>query len=437
MKKLLLSAAVALVFAGQTALAAAPVYQTSFRVHDFDAQILKAMGHTEASVLYFREAGSLTEDQAKMRRTYEPIGCHPYYVMLNGKIEELGYNCASFYCVGYLKGPKQCEDTAGKAYGGVVEINRRLSLVTLNDVRKKFTEYASQDRTPAMLAKITQLAPLKCAPFFLQEFDLVVGEGYACEEIGQYPNYSGSFECITDQRKKPVEERCTVEIREDELEIRADVMARITGVPRSSSSSSHSGSSVSSSSSSSSVSSSSSSLKPVNFPDVIEGKYGYTAITTLAAHKILLGYGDGTFRPTTTVNRAEFMQMLMRGVHPGEIQKETDCFPDVHVEWYSPVVCAAKRLEWIRGYVDGRFHGERTMKRAEAIKVIVESLGEPLDSGSALPPGSDPNAWYVPYVRKAVQLGIILEPVFAADGEVTRADAAVWMYRSAKKLGRI
>jgi hypothetical protein len=423
------------------AFAAPPYFASSFRIHDADEAILRLLGYTNtsASLLYFREAASITEEQARQRRQYEPIGCHPFYVMLNGKADELGYNCRSFYCVGYLKGPKQCQDVRGKAYGGVSEISRRLGLVTIQDIRKPYKDYAAADRTSAMSKRIAELEKVACDPFFLQEFDVVVGDGFQCKEIGKYPQFSGEFSCVLDTRNKEGVE-CTLELRDNEMELRE----RIVGPQSSSSASSGSGTTavpVSENSSDSSISSSSqassSSLLAVTFPDIEQGKYGYTAIVALAARGIIKGYPDGTFRPKNVVNRAEFVHLLALGVHPDQVRKEGDCFPDVTRQWFSATTCAARRLKWVSGYADGKFHPERTMRRSEAIKVIVASMGQPLDSSTALPLGVPTDAWYTPYIRKAVELGIILEPAFVPEGEVTRADAAVWMYRSAKLLKRL
>jgi hypothetical protein len=49
----------------------------------------------------------------------------------------------------------------------------------------------------------------------------------------------------------------------------------------------------------------------------------------------------------------------------------------------------------------------------------------------------DEGEWYTPYVRKAVELRLLLEPTFLPKGEVSRADAAVWLFRAMKMLGKL
>jgi hypothetical protein len=420
----------------QVATAAAPLFLRDFKLHDFDGMILSSLGYDAASVTYIRELASVTEDQVRMRQKYEAVGCHPFYVFRNGKAEELGYNCRSFYCVGYSKGPKMCRDIDGKPNGGVVEINRRLGLVTIQDIRKPFTDYAASEQTSSMKAKVAKLAPYKCVPLYLLDFDVVVGEGYECEEVGTYPQYSAKNICMEDLRKNDGLV-CQVPLRADEMEKRAEAIARQGGsVPSSSSSESSSGTGSSVSSVSSSVSSSSSesseSEPEISFPDVVEGKYGYTAIMDLADRGIIRGYGDGLFRPKNAVNRAEFTKVVVQTLHEEEIRGETRCFRDVRDEWFSGVVCAAKRLGWIMGYKDNNFRPGQTMTKAEAMKVIVNTLGAPLDSNAVLPEGVQESHWATPYIKKAVELEIILEPSFQPNAQMTRADAAVWLYRALK-----
>ncbi len=422
------------------AVAAGPLFITEYRMHAFDQSILGALGYdSSGSITYFRELGAISEEQLKTRKQYETIGCHPFYVMQNGKTVETGYDCRSFFCVGYDKGPKVCKDREGKAYGGVVEINRRLGLITVEETRKSFADYPASSRSDAMNRKIDEYNRYRCSPFYQLDFDVVVGEGFACEEIGKYPRYSGDFSCMTDLRNK-AGQVCSIQIRENELEIREGIVAGMTHASSSRASSSSgslsssSSSGMGSSAASSTVrsSSSASSLRLVAFPDVVEGKYGYTAIVSLATLGVIKGYPDGTFRPWNTVNRAEFMRLLIDGLHPGESKGETSCFPDVKTEWFSSSVCAGRRLSWVSGYADKKFHPERTMKKSEAMKIVIASLQAPLFSTATLPQGTPDNQWYSAYIRKAVELGIILEPTFNPDAQVTRADAAVWMYRAGR-----
>jgi hypothetical protein len=391
----------------------------SFSLHDFDAAILDVMGYGDGSVSYLKELGSISSDEMHERNRYEPVRCYPFYVMKDGQIDNTGYNCRTFFCVGYTKGSVVCKDRDGKAYGGVVEINNRVSL-SLKPERKPFASFAKRDRTHEMDTVTAYWNRVHCTPYYLMEYDVIVGQGYQCDEVGSFPKYSAANLCEDDWRTN-VGMTCKVAWREDEYQRRLEALGNPPEIPV-----------ASASSEDASSSSSTASIRLQTFPDVIEGKYGYTAIVSLATLGVIRGYPDGTYRPNQLINRAEFTNLFMNGLFFQEKKDEKECFVDVHDEWYAASACAAKRLGWVRGYPDGRFGPGRTITKGEGLKIVMASLTEGLASSSPLPQGVDPNAWFAPYVRKAVELGILLETSFEGNAEATRADAAVWMYRAAK-----
>ncbi len=403
--------------------ASAKVYLFSdFKLHDYDDRIMEALSYSSASIVYFSELASITPEQYSIRQSYERFGCYPFQIVKDGEVAELGYNCYTFFCVGYASGSKVCEDVNGKPFGGVVEINKRLNIIDIIVEHEPFSSFKASDQTDYMTRRTDELTALYCEPYYMMLFDVAVGEGYTCEEVGQYPYFSHENECHNDWRDS-AGMVCENPMREDEFEKRQEAVYYREG-----------GSSAASvrSASSSSVSS-----QPIvtSFPDVIEGNYGFTAIMDLARRGIVRGYSDGSFQPYQTVNRAEFAKLLVGGLHVDQMDGETNCFPDVHNEWFAPYVCAAKRLQWIQGYPDGMFHAERTITKAEAMKIIVASMGVSLDSTAALPPGVKDGQWYTPYIRKAMELKLILESSFSPGADVVRADAAVWIYRSLKAVG--
>lgn len=419
-----LAAVAALSSITSVAYAASIFLFSAFELHGFDGAIIQALGYENGAVVYYSELGSITSDQRKIREEYEEFGCYPFALMRDGKAEESGYNCGTFFCVGYTKGPKICRDTEGKSYSGVVEINRRKGIPMIKLEQKTFASFDAHLQTSSMKKRMTELAAVRCAPFYSMLFDVAVGEGYHCEEVGAYPYYSNKNTCVTDWRTAEGM-TCDLTWRDDEFEYRRKAIAF------------RGGSSASSASAQSSIASSrSSAAQGASFSDVLEGHYGFTAIMDLAARGIIKGYADGTYQPYQTVNRAEFSKLLIGGLHTNQLKGEHSCFPDVKESWFSPYVCAAKRLQWLRGYPDGTFKPEQTIKKSEAMKIIVSSIGVPLDSVAALPAGTPDGQWYSVYIRKAIELGLILEPSFNPNADVTRADAAVWIYRTLKALGR-
>ncbi len=132
------------------------------------------------------------------------------------------------------------------------------------------------------------------------------------------------------------------------------------------------------------------------------------------------GNPDGTFAPGRGLNRAEFLKIATRSasflqVTPG------DCFPDVTADaWFSAFVCGAKERGVVQGYPDGRFHPERPVNYAEALKILYE-----LHWGDqrALAPDAG-EEWYVPYAAWAREEGVTLPGSVPVDALLTRGQMA-------------
>jgi micrococcal nuclease len=106
----------------------------------------------------------------------------------------------------------------------------------------------------------------------------------------------------------------------------------------------------------------------------IESHANETAIRYLYANGVIDGYPDGTFKPDKTVNRAELLKILIggKGIIP-TVNEYNNCFPDVADDWYAPWVCYAKQQNWIEGYPDGTFKPGREVNKVEAIKMLIGS----------------------------------------------------------------
>jgi hypothetical protein len=431
-----------LVLSAQTAAAAGLLLFKEFKLHDFDTVILQVLGYDTGSVLYLREMGSISTDEINLKASYENIGCHPYYVMRDGVVSEHGYNCQTFFCVGYKKGPKQCRDRDGKATGGVVEINERLAAIIPLPKQTFFTGFSSSLQTDAMKLRVARLEAIRCRPFYMMFWNVAIAEGYECDEVGQYPYFSNENRCVNDW-KTTKGYQCDVPIRANEYEMRLEAIAVMEGTgsrgSRASSKSSRTRSGASSVSSESSASSASSSFGPSEssaasvsqlFPDVAPDHEAFLEITALADLGVVSGYPDGTFRPDRTVTRSELLKLLLGALHPAENRGEGRCFLDVATDWYAPYVCAAKRLAWVSGYKDGRFRPGNTVTRAEAIKMVVQAAGVRGSGDVILPPDVAPSAWFAPFVRAAAEYGIMTDASFNANAPLTRSDAAVWIHRT-------
>lgn len=165
------------------------------------------------------------------------------------------------------------------------------------------------------------------------------------------------------------------------------------------------------------------------FSDISPSHPAYEQITYLRDNNVLKGYPDGSFKPEQTINRAEFVKILLEGFFSSEIQGEGNCFPDVQNEWFAQYVCAAKRMGWISGYDDGLYRPGNTINRAETIKILMSSLREDTLSPESLPSDVQANDWFASSVRRAYQYGIETNrSAFRPGANLTRGEVAIWIY---------
>ena len=118
------------------------------------------------------------------------------------------------------------------------------------------------------------------------------------------------------------------------------------------------------------------------------------AIEELAKIGMVQGYEDGTYRPKQSINRAEFIKILMATKYQRQVdyqaQSDKSCFSDIPSPvWYRPYACVAQDREVIDGYADGSFGAENSVNKAEAAKILYQFYFE-----DPVRPGSP---WYLAY----------------------------------------
>lgn len=106
------------------------------------------------------------------------------------------------------------------------------------------------------------------------------------------------------------------------------------------------------------------------FPD-ISGDELREAVSLLAEQGVLKGYADGTFGPERTITRAEALKMIFL-VHGTELQTNgKQDFSDVKAsDWFEPYVRQAAFDKVVQGYPDGSFKPGQDVSRAEFLKML-------------------------------------------------------------------
>jgi len=111
----------------------------------------------------------------------------------------------------------------------------------------------------------------------------------------------------------------------------------------------------------------------VEFSDAANSPY-LTGIELLQERGVVNGYPDGTYRPATTMNRAEMLKIVAEAtVDDADFVafENDDCFEDVSAStWYTKYVCYGRENGWVVGYENGTlFRPEQKVTFVEALKM--------------------------------------------------------------------
>lgn len=160
-----------------------------------------------------------------------------------------------------------------------------------------------------------------------------------------------------------------------------------------------------------------------HFDDVSSNHPQYTAIDYVFHEGIVSGYGDQTFRPDTTINRVEFLKILLEA-NP-QWQNTCRFAPNLYTDtedqgWYMNYVYIATCENIVEGYSDGSFHPADIITYAEAAKIIngVYEFNDPVG-----------NPWYQHFINRLGMEGATPRGGIAAGDALTRGEMAEIIYR--------
>lgn len=156
------------------------------------------------------------------------------------------------------------------------------------------------------------------------------------------------------------------------------------------------------------------------FSDVSDS-YTATAVESLRLMGVLDGYGDGTFRPDTVLNRAQFCKMAvyaMDGSSELGRYSTVTIFPDVKPShWASSYINMAAKKGVISGFADGKFKPEQTVTAGQAVTILMRGLGYKDENMGGV--------WPQSYMAEAGTCGLLKSTgITSAYSALTRAQAA-------------
>lgn len=114
------------------------------------------------------------------------------------------------------------------------------------------------------------------------------------------------------------------------------------------------------------------------------------SILKMQERGLIEGYADGTYRPFASVNRAEFIKLVLTAAKVNTDANIQNCFPDVSTQWFAQYVCHGKQNKIVDGYPNGKFQPADTVNMVEAMKIMVNVF----DFDAPVPAGGE---WFDGY----------------------------------------
>lgn len=162
-------------------------------------------------------------------------------------------------------------------------------------------------------------------------------------------------------------------------------------------------------------------------PSDIAGHWAESVITQWQSKGLIQGYEDGTFKPGNTITRAEFVTLMNNA--KGFWSEGSINFSDVkNGSWFYSAVARAVAAGYVKGYSDGSFKPGNTITRAEAAMMIANTAKLSANEAGAYrftDIGSIP-AWARGSVGAVVAAGYMTgypDGSFDANASISRAEA--------------
>ncbi|MBR5152852.1 MAG: S-layer homology domain-containing protein [Clostridia bacterium] len=168
------------------------------------------------------------------------------------------------------------------------------------------------------------------------------------------------------------------------------------------------------------------------FSDLSGVSWAEKAIVSLFEKGIVNGTGYGTFEPGRSVNREEFVKMLILAI--GAYDETAVCeFADADTKaWYYPYVASAYQKGIVTGYADNTFGIGGSLSREEAATMLARCAGglASVREYQGFADDAEISDWSKEHVTTLYRAGIIngAEGRFNPKNTITRAETAQMLY---------
>lgn len=176
------------------------------------------------------------------------------------------------------------------------------------------------------------------------------------------------------------------------------------------------------------------------FEDVKEGSYYYDAVLWAVENKITSGTTETTFSPKEDCTRAQVVMFLWRAAGSPDSTIEENPFSDVsESSRFYPAILWAYENEITKGYSNGTFRPDDTVRRGEYVTMQYRAAGEPELTTSENPFVDVTEEQYPHYVNAilwAYENGITEgkdATHFLPNDNCSRANVVTFLYRATEK----
>ncbi|MGL5831022.1 MAG: S-layer homology domain-containing protein [Candidatus Altimarinota bacterium] len=155
-----------------------------------------------------------------------------------------------------------------------------------------------------------------------------------------------------------------------------------------------------------------------NLNDIGDAQYK-SSIEYLVGVGVLQGNPDGSFRPYSSMTRAEFITVMVRAFGSTQnFEGYSNCFTDVHNEWYAGYVCYAKENGLVKGHPDGSFKPAANVSYVEAMAMATAAAEVEVNKATT---GQE---WYEPFLEFAHNNNIFSKYSMLPGAALSREKAA-------------
>ncbi|WP_307397729.1 endo-beta-N-acetylglucosaminidase [Paenibacillus anaericanus] len=149
----------------------------------------------------------------------------------------------------------------------------------------------------------------------------------------------------------------------------------------------------------------------MNFEDVPESHWAANSIRILAAKHLIQGASEGQYQPNRTITRAEFIKIVANALNLKD--KATLAFSDVAAgAWYEEDLAKMVKYGLVSGRTSDHFEPNANISRQEIVMILMRAYAmehgnEPHDSSTEFSDEAQIASWAKDSVQRAVALGLV------------------------------